>query len=455
MTQVAPLSESEDSSNPSKSERPKKPIPLILAVLLLVGGISAYLIWLNQPRNDPNVLKVNGRMDGYETDISVKRSGRIEMITVREGVAVKKGQQLIRLDDSNDLLLQEQLRGAQARVTSAQSDVQQAQSDADSVQSQIEQIESQISEAQLNVQQSQGDTIGRIEQAKSNVAAAKAQLVQAIAQVKQTRSEVKLAKINRDRYEKLVADGVINQQQFDQTQTAYETSIATLEARIAAVNAAREQLSAFQGGLTQAQTTGFNPGIRNAQLQALSRKRQQATAQLKSAQAKVKSARAKVQDAQSSQKQIVTQILDSKRDLNVVSPLDGIVTSRSVEPGAVVSNSTKILTVVDPKSVYLRGFIPEGDIGKVRLGQVARIYLDSAPKTYLNGKVISIDPQASFTPENIYFQKDRVKQVVGIRISVENPNGCFNPDNPYNGSDLPCAKIGMPADAEIILKTKQ
>jgi HlyD family secretion protein len=455
MTQVAPLSESEDSPNPSKLERRKKPIPLILAVLLLVGGISAYLIWLNQPRNDANVLKVNGRMDGYETDISVKRSGRIEMITVREGVAVKKGQQLIKLDDSNDLLLQEQLRGAQARVTSAQSDVQQAQSDADSVQSQIEQIESQISEAQLNVQQSQGDTIGRIEQAKSNVAAAKAQLVQAIAQVKQTEAEVKLAKINRDRYQKLVADGAINQQQFDQTQTAYETSIATLEARKAAVNAAREQLSAFQGGLTQAQTTGFNPGIRNAQLQALSRKRQQATAQLKSAQAKVKSARAKVQDAQSSQKQIVTQILDSKKDLNVVSPLDGIVTSRSVEPGAIVSNSTKILTVVDPKSVYLRGFIPEGDIGKVRLGQAARIYLDSAPKTHLNGKVISIDPQASFTPENIYFQKDRVKQVVGIRISVENPDGCFNPDNPYSGSDLPCAKIGMPADAEILLKTKQ
>jgi HlyD family secretion protein len=452
MTQVAPLPDSSDSPNPSKPESRKKPIPLILAILLLFVGITGYIVWLKQPRNDANVLKVNGRMDGYETDISVKRSGRIEMITVREGVAVKKGQQLIKLDDSNDLLLQEQLRGAQARVTSAQSDVQQAQSDADSVQSQIEQIESQISEAQLNVQQSQGDTIGRIEQAKSNVAAAKAQLVQAIAQVKQTEAEVKLAKINRDRYQKLVADGAINQQQFDQTQTAYETSIATLEARIAAVNAAREQLSAFQGGLTQAQTTGFNPSIRNAQLQALSRKRQQATAQLKSAQAKVKSARAKVQDTQSSQKQIVTQILDSKRDLNVVSPLDGIVTSRSVEPGAIVSNSTKILTVVDPKSVYLRGFIPEGDIGKVRLGQAARIYLDSAPKTHLNGKVISIDPQASFTPENIYFQKDRVKQVVGIRISVENPDGCFNPDNPYSGTDLPCAKIGMPGDAEIILK---
>ena len=88
----------------------------------------------------------------------------------------------------------------------------------------------------------------------------------------------------------------------------------------------------------------------------------------------------------------------------------------------------------------------------MRLGQTAKIFLDSAPKQPLLGKVVSTDPQASFTPENIYFQKDRVKQVVGIRISVENPAGCFNPDQPYDSGNLPCAKIGMPADAEILLQ---
>jgi len=96
--------------------------------------------------------------------------------------------------------------------------------------------------------------------------------------------------------------------------------------------------------------------------------------------------------------------------------------------------------------------IPEGDIGKVRLGQTTKIFLDSAPEKPLIGKVISIDPQASFTPENIYFQKDRVRQVIGVRIQVENPQGCFNPENPYQESDLPCAKVGMPADAEIKLQ---
>ncbi|MBW4513002.1 MAG: HlyD family efflux transporter periplasmic adaptor subunit [Scytonematopsis contorta HA4267-MV1] len=457
MTQLVPKS-TESIPNapalPPKPEHHKKPKPLlVVAILLAIGGIG-YVFWCLQPQPVANVLKVSGRIDGYETEIGVKRSGRIESIAVREGTAVKKGQNLIRLDDSNDQLLQEQLQGAQARVASAQSDEQQAISDIEQAQGGIEQINSQISEAKLNVQQSQGDAQGRIGQAQSNVAAAKAQLVQAQAQSKQTAAEVKLAKVNRDRYIKLVAEGAINKQQFDQTQTAYDTAVATLEARQAAVNAASQQLSAAQGALTQAQTTGLNPGIRNAQLAALYRKREQSNAQLKSAQAKVKSAQAKVKDALASQQQIATQIKDSKRDLNVISPLDGVITARSVEPGAVVSSQSKILTVVDPNNIYLRGFVPQGDIGKVRVGQVAKIYLDSALNKPLQGKVISIDPQASFTPENIYFQKDRVRQVVGIRISVENPAGCFNPENPYAGGDLPCAKIGMPADADILLKAE-
>jgi HlyD family secretion protein len=276
--------------------------------------------------------------------------------------------------------------------------------------------------------------------------------VQAQAVLKQAAAEVKLAKINRDRYAKLLNDGAVTQQQFDQTQTTFDTAIATLEAREAAVNAASEQLIAAQAGLSQAQSTGFNPGIRNAQLEALRRKRAQTYAQMKSAWAQVKSAQAKVKVALASKQQLLTQIQDSNKDLNVVSPLDGVVTARSVEPGAVVDSQTNILTVIDPYTIYLRGFIPEGDIGKVRQGQVAKIFLDSAPNKPLKGKVIAIDPQASFTPENIYFQKDRVKQVVGIRMSVENPTSCFNPERPYGGADLPCAKIGMPADAEILLK---
>ncbi|MEH2036453.1 HlyD family secretion protein [Nostoc sp.] len=434
---------------PTKQHRTKA-VPLMLAMVTIAG--IGYLFWSLQPQPRADILKASGRIEGYETEIGVKHSGRIESIAVREGAAVKKGQKLIKLDNSNDQLLQGQLQSANAQVASAKSDEQQAHSDVERVQGEIEEVNSQILEAQLNLQQSRGDTVGQVNQARANTAAAKAQVVQAQAVLKQAAAEVKLAKINRDRYVKLLNDGAVTQQQSDQTQTTFDTAIATLQARQAAVNAASEQLSATQAALTQAQSTGFNPGIRNAQLEALKRKRAQTSAQMKSAWAQVKSAQAKVKVALASKQQLITQIQDSNKDLNVVSPLNGVVTARSVEPGAVVDSQTNILTVIDPYTIYLRGFIPEGDIGKVRQGQVAKIFLDSAPNKPLKGKVIAIDAQASFTPENIYFQKDRVKQVVGIRISVANPASCFNPKKPYAGADLPCAKIGMPADAEILLK---
>ena len=436
---------------PTKQHRTKA-VPLMLAAVTIAG--IGYLFWSLQPQPKANILKLSGRIEGYETKIGVKHSGRIESIAVREGTAVKKGQKLIGLDNSNDQLLQGQLQSANAQVASAQSDEQQARSDVERVQGEIEEVNSQILEAQLNLQQSRGDTVGQVNQAQANTAAAKAQVVQAQAVLKQAAAEVKLAKMNRDRYVKLLNDGAVTQQQSDQTQTTFDTAIATLQARQAAVNAASEQLSATQAALTQAQSTGFNPGIRNAQLEALRRKRAQTSAQMKSAWAQVKSAQAKVKVALASKQQLITQIQDSNKDLNVLSPLNGVVTARSVEPGAVVDSQTNILTVIDPYTIYLRGFIPEGDIGKVRQGQVAKILLDSAPNKPLKGKVIAIDAQASFTPENIYFQKDRVRQVVGIRISVENPASCFNPKQPYTGADLPCAKIGMPADAEILLKGK-
>src|SRR5262249_40470191 len=94
-------------------------------------------------------------------------------------------------------------------------------------------------------------------------------------------------------------------------------------------------------------------------------------------------------------------------------------------------------TVMDLGRVYVRGFVPEGQIGHVRVGQPARVYLDSAPTRAIDAVVMRIDPQASFTPENTYFREERVKQVVGLKILLRGAVGF--------------AKPGMPADGEILV----
>jgi HlyD family secretion protein len=74
----------------------------------------------------------------------------------------------------------------------------------------------------------------------------------------------------------------------------------------------------------------------------------------------------------------------------------------------------------------------------VKVGQPARIYLDSNPKQALDAYVSRIDPQATFTPENTYFRDDRVKQVVGLKLQLK--------------SGIGFAKPGMPADGEILVQ---
>lgn len=380
----------------------KKRLLIGTSLAIAAGGLTTWY-FLSRPK--PVDLQLSGRIEGYQTDVGAKIGGRVNYIAVREGDQVKTGQVVARLNDDE---VQAQLRGAQARLTAAQQQENQSRL-------QIQVVESQIQQARLTLEQSQGDQQGRIFQADSTVAAAEAQL-------KQAQAQLKLARVNRDRFAQLVREGAATRQQFDQAQTNYETAQATVEAN-------QKQVDAARGGLTLAQTSSLNPDIRNAQVSGLLQQRQQAYAQLKAAQAEVKNAQAAIQ-------QIQAQIAY----LNVISPINGVVTARSVEPGAVVSSGRTLLSVVNLNTVYLRGFIPEGSIGKVRVGQKATVFLDSDPNKPLNSTVAAIDPQASFTPENIYFRDDRVQQVFGIKLQIENPSGF--------------AKPGMPADATILTEQR-
>ncbi|HEY3136164.1 MAG TPA: HlyD family efflux transporter periplasmic adaptor subunit, partial [Blastocatellia bacterium] len=128
----------------------------------------------------------------------------------------------------------------------------------------------------------------------------------------------------------------------------------------------------------------------------------------------------------------------NRKDLTIVAPFDGTVTTRAAEPGEVVTPGTAIVTLLDMSKVYLRGFVPEGDIGKVKLEQPSRIYLDSNPNEPVEAYVSRVDPEATFTPENTYFRDERVKQVVGVKLQLRGAIGL--------------AKPGMPADGEILVE---
>jgi HlyD family secretion protein len=416
MLKLQPKNEADQGTLSRDAKAVALPRRVLLAFLIAVVVGTAYLFF-NKPMQQPaNTLHVSGRIEGYETNIGPKIGGRVDFVAKREGELVKRGELLVKLADDD---IQAQLRGAEARVLSAQEKASEAHY-------QLAVVDNQIAEARVMLAQSQEDTCARVSQAEANVATSEAKVAEAAALLAQAKSELEMATLRNERYASLVKDEAVTLNEADQARTGKDNAIALVSSRKANLEAARKQLKVSTAGLEMARTSRLNPQMRNSQLAVLQQQKIQAQFKEKSAEHEVKNTRAEVE-----------QIKANIAYLNVNSPIDGVVTARSVEPGAVVVPGHNLLSLIDLSKVYLRGFVPEGKIGDVRIGQAASVYLDSQPKTPLEGEVIQIDPEGSFTPENIYFKEDRVKQVFGIKILLKHPDRF--------------AKPGMPADAEISL----
>ncbi len=411
-------SESKQSNvKPRSPKKPNKARARAIALLLVaaIGGGIAYWNFANQPK-DTSSLHVSGRIEGYETNIGPKIGGRVDYIAAREGELVKAGQTIVKISDDD---VQAQLRGANARILMAEEQVENANY-------QLDVINSQIEEAKIKIAQSKEETTAQVGQAESSVAQANAKVGETEAAVQQAKSELSLADIRKKRYQSLSTEGAVSSDENDRVSTTRDTAAAVLAARENSAKAAHKELQRAEAALEQAKAWKMNPNIFSAQLMAFQK-------QLIQAQHKVKTSQHDVANAKAARDEIQAKI----NYLNVKSPISGVVTARSVEPGAVVTPGQTLLSIINLDTVYLRGYVPEGKIGLVRVGQEVKVTLDSSPDKPFTGKVIQIDPEGSFTPENIYFKEDRVKQVFGIKIAINQPSGF--------------AKPGMPADAEITL----
>jgi HlyD family secretion protein len=388
-------------------ERKRRRVMPFVAIVVL--AMIAFLIWrlfFSTPKVPDSILALSGRIEGDDSAVASKTAGHIMEIRVREGDSVKAGDIIAILDDKQVRAREEQARaaqaGADARVSSARV--------------QISILEEQLRQSELETEQSKVDAEGRVRQAKADLAAAEAEL-------SQQEASYQLALFDKEAYTRLAQTGAVSERQGKQ-------SVATAEQQAASVTAAKRRVEAARGALTAAEASLTNPGIREAQVAAVGRQIAQQKAEIASAKATSEQARFQLTEAEA-----------NRQDLTVVAPFNGTVITRAAEPGEVVTAGTAIVTLLDLNKVYLRGFVPEGQIGRVKLGQQAHIYLDSNPKHPLDGYVLRIDPQATFTPENTYFRDDRVKQVVGVKLQLRNGIGY--------------AKPGMPADGEILVEGSQ
>ncbi len=200
-----------------------------------------------------------------------------------------------------------------------------------------------------------------------------------------------------------------------------ETAFQAATARREATHKQREEARA---ALQMAQTTTNTIALRRQEYARALVQLEQGRAALHSAEQGVKLARAAQQEVEA-----------TLADTQIRAPASGTILSRLAEPGEVVTAGRPLLILVDLSQLFLRVYIPGKEIGKITLGNPARITVDAFPHRFFSGQVSEIAQQAEFTPRDIHTPDERTTLVFGVKIALEESQGLLKP--------------GMPADALI------
>jgi len=227
----------------------------------------------------------------------------------------------------------------------------------------------------------------------------------AAAAVRSAEAEEVRLKSERDRATQLVKDNAVSREAFDRATAGYDVAVERLKQT-------RDQRALVEKG-------------------AREEVRDQARARVKQAQAALDLAETRLKYAML--RWPPEGVVLSK----TAQPPQYVVLSKNVEPGEYVAPGTPVVTVGEMVNVWLRAYINESDLGRVKVGQTARVTADTYPGKVYEGRISFVAPQAEFTPKNVQTQKERVKLVYRIKIDIANPNMELKP--------------GMPADAEIVV----
>ena len=391
----------------------KKRKRIIFLAVVLAGGIIFYYWQFQRGETSGSSIQVSGNIEATTIDVAFKISGKIDQRLVDEGDMIKEGQ-LIATLEHKDLLSQK----AKAEATR-------------------ETVGSRIPALEKNIDYQEQSTTQEIAQAQAAVENAQARLQQLLegsrpqeiqfakAGVDQAMAEREKKKADMDRAQKLYQNNYISAQDWDAAKTAYDTAAANYKKAqenyaLVVEGPRKEEIAVARAQLEQSQAALRLARTHRIQVDVL--KRELATARLQ------------VKEAASALGVIQTQIEYS----NLYAPTSGVVLIKNAEPGEFVVPGGAVVTLGQIEKPWLKAFINESDLGRVKLGQKVSVTTDTYPGKEYPGKVTFISSEAEFTPKNVQTAKERVKLVYRIKVGLENPQNELKP--------------GMPADAQIHLK---
>jgi HlyD family secretion protein len=388
----------------------KRIVPIII---LALAGIAGAVVYRNIRKEPDNQIRFSGNIELTEVNIGFKTSGRISDLAVREGDDVKKGMVVARIDKDQ---LERQKDREVAGLAMAQSMVTQARTAAawqkETWESELDARRADLRQAGERLRELEaGSRPQEIDEVKATVAAAQA--------------EAERASKDWERAQQLYKQDDISTSQFDQFRSrnqAAQASLRQAQERLALVTEGprKETIAAQRAVVARAKAA-----LSTAEAQKLEVQRR--TEEITTRQA----------DAERSRAQVA--LLNTQIDDTVaVSPVDGVVLVKSADIGEIVAAGTTILKVGDIEHPWLRGYVPETALGRIKLGQKVRITTDSYPGKEYIGRISFIASEAEFTPKQIQTEEERVKLVYRIKVDVDN-----------RSREL---KSNMPADAVVLLE---
>jgi len=388
----------------------KKLAPVLIAAVVVAVAVLAYSRLWNRP--NPDRILLSGNIELTEVNIAFKLPGRLVERAVSEGDAVKKGQVVARLDQEQLLAQRDRLRSA---LESTESRLVQLYTD---IERQKQTVEAQIAHSRAQLEQAEA-------RLRELLAGSREQeIAQARAAADRAQTECEKAARDWERAKALYAREDISAADRDQFLARYEAAAASLKQ-------AKEQLALVVEGPRREDIDAARAQV--AQAKAALKLAEATRLDLKQREQQVPMRRAEIGQARAELAVNRTQLDDTV----AVSPIDGVVLADAAEVGEVLAAGTSILTIGDLDRPWLRGYINERDLGRVKLGARVRVTTDSFPGKAYWGRVSFISSKAEFTPKQIQTPEERVKLVYRVKIDVGNPQ-----------REL---KANMPADAEILL----
>ncbi len=351
-----------------------KPVALGLgAAVVVVAAVLGWRLVLAHRALPEGLIQVNGRIEGDQVTVASKLAGRIAELKVHEGDSVKAGQVLAVMDAAQ----------IQAKVDQATAAVAALGSQRAAVETALGALRRQVP----------------LDQAAADTGVSQAAAVK-------TKADAARAQAERDaqRLEDLAQRGSVPAQRAEQ-------------ARLAATAAAADATAA-QEALARAKVRSAQAGLGADKIRAQESQLAAVTAQQAQAQATLAEAQSVL------------------NDLTLKAPSAGVVVTRVREPGEIVAAGSPIVDLVDLDHLYLKAYVPEAQIGRLRLGLPAQLWTDAFPKQPFAATVKNIGQRAEFTPKEVQTPDERVKLTYAVKLYLDQ-----NPDHRLTP--------GVPADAVV------